>query len=692
MDGSKGGRNLLACLKLDYTTLAEHTGKRASLFTLGPKSPLNASARTHRLDRAPVVGTSWVLWGADFVVEPTCLVSITLFPGSQTSETQERRRFLLPSPASHPPCRDRPTNNQPSHIALSARQTRTIHARLRNRAPSTRQCKESQRIFNKVSPNFERLDIMSAVRNPHAPSLVDDDSATLTTLSTSNLALATTTSPTTSTTTVVVATNGNTLASATESTPKSNASGNANGSKTLIAKSAPRPGLKSGNTTQNMNGPLYMQTFGNNTVLIRRLKRKEESTCKHLSRWFVENQIGLSFNLITLLFCAHIFIPKTRVHTSKFFQLSYYNPDSGEYGTGFDDACFILFCIVVFTGLRAATMEYLLAPLAKLQGITKRKALTRFSEQAWLLLYYMVFWTLGMYIYCQSPYYLNMKELWTDWPNRELGGLMKGYVLMQWAFWLQQMIVINIEERRKDHWQMLTHHIVTTILISSCYSYHHTRIGNFILVIMDVVDLFLPLAKCLKYSGFAVVCDIMFGLFVVAWFMARHVFYMMACWSIYAHTPDILPTGCFKGTNQNLIGPIAPPPGFSYLAEPFFNSTGLVCYNETVKWAFLTPLLFLQAITIVWFTMIVRVVIGVLKGQPADDVRSDDEGEEEEDEFEYEEAELLEEDVGVEDLDLRNWERRSGVKKQGSSSGVSLPGHSDRKELLNRIGCEKQIE
>lgn len=41
-------------------------------------------------------------------------------------------------------------------------------------------------------------------------------------------------------------------------------------------------------------------------------------------------------------------------------------------------------------------MEYMLAPFARLQGVTKRKTLTRFSEQAWLFLYYTIFWTLGM--------------------------------------------------------------------------------------------------------------------------------------------------------------------------------------------------------------------------------------------------------------------------------------------------------
>lgn len=66
---------------------------------------------------------------------------------------------------------------------------------------------------------------------------------------------------------------------------------------------------------------------------------------------------------------------------------------------------------------------------------------------------------------------------------------MKGYMLAQLGFWLQQIIVINIEERRKDHWQMFTHHIITSVLIYTSYRYGHTRVGNLILVLMDVSDL-----------------------------------------------------------------------------------------------------------------------------------------------------------------------------------------------------------
>ena len=54
------------------------------------------------------------------------------------------------------------------------------------------------------------------------------------------------------------------------------------------------------------------------------------------------------------------------------------------------------FCIVLFSGLRAGVMDYVLAPLARMLGLSKKKEVTRFAEQGWMLIYYSVFWPLGM--------------------------------------------------------------------------------------------------------------------------------------------------------------------------------------------------------------------------------------------------------------------------------------------------------
>lgn len=52
-------------------------------------------------------------------------------------------------------------------------------------------------------------------------------------------------------------------------------------------------------------------------------------------------------------------------------------------------------------------MTYVLLPLAQTQGITSPKKKVRFAEQAWLIVYYSVFWTLGMV----SPIFVSVHAI-----------------------------------------------------------------------------------------------------------------------------------------------------------------------------------------------------------------------------------------------------------------------------------------
>jgi acyl-CoA-dependent ceramide synthase len=70
---------------------------------------------------------------------------------------------------------------------------------------------------------------------------------------------------------------------------------------------------------------------------------------------------------------------------------------------------------------------------------------------------------------------------------------------VQLSFCLQQILVINIEERRKDHYQMLTHHFITSTLLYSAYVYGFYNVANVVLCIMDIVDFLLPVrATCFR--------------------------------------------------------------------------------------------------------------------------------------------------------------------------------------------------
>lgn len=180
---------------------------------------------------------------------------------------------------------------------------------------------------------------------------------------------------------------------------------------------------------------------------------------------------------------------------------------------------------------------------------------------------------------------------------------MKQYYLISIAFWLQQCLVLNIEEKRKDHYQMFCHHIITVALMLSSYYYYFNRIGNLILMIMDSVDIFFSTAKVLKYAGFHTLCDIMFYFFFVSWIALRHVFYNYLFYVTWAKSGELMKESrCIPGV------------------EPFRR-----CWTPGIMNWFLTLLGGLQIITLIWMYLIAKVAYKVVTGSAAEDVRSGEE-------------------------------------------------------------------
>lgn len=88
------------------------------------------------------------------------------------------------------------------------------------------------------------------------------------------------------------------------------------------------------------------------------------------------------------------------------------------------------------------------------------------------------------------------------------------------------------EVARSDSWQMLIHHIITIALILFSYVTNFTRVGTVIMVIHDIADVFLELAKVLNYTSkgkghrwLKPATDVTFGIFAVVFFLTRLVFY-----------------------------------------------------------------------------------------------------------------------------------------------------------------------
>jgi len=239
-------------------------------------------------------------------------------------------------------------------------------------------------------------------------------------------------------------------------------------------------------------------------------------------------------------------------------------------------------------------------PFLEYRGTQSKIILSKFKEQSVLFIYYLISFSSGLYLLYHSPYWMNIEKLWADYPHIEFLPGIKRYYLIQMSYWLQQMYFIQIEVRRKDYLNMLTHHFVTNILILVSYFCNYTRMGHVLLVLMDFSDIFLSFAKVLNYLKFRFICDVFFGLFVLSWIPTRHVGFMFVVWSIYVH--PLMYNECTRWDPAN---------GF-YFTEP-------------VRYLFIYLLCALQVLMVIWFTMILKVMYRIIKGNNAADVRSSDE-------------------------------------------------------------------
>lgn len=271
-----------------------------------------------------------------------------------------------------------------------------------------------------------------------------------------------------------------------------------------------------------------------------------------------------------------------------------------QYDKGYDDIYYVGYWAVTFTCLRASAMKFIFLPLGQWWGLNSFKR-QRYAEQGWAFSCYIVFWTVGMCIMYAGPHWMNTAHYWIDYPHVAISKSMKMYYLMQLAFWVHQIYTIHVEKRRKDHVAMVTHHFITITLLVSSYATNFTRIGNAVLCCMDLADVFLSLAKILKYMGFTTLCDFTFALFAISWPITRHVLFSIIIWATAVEPHQ-------------------------YLDMKWEPEKGKYFTPFTQK-VYISLFLALNVIMVYWFMMILNVIIRVLQGKNAEDTRSDEEDE-----------------------------------------------------------------
>ncbi|PNH12629.1 ASC1-like protein 1 [Tetrabaena socialis] len=140
---------------------------------------------------------------------------------------------------------------------------------------------------------------------------------------------------------------------------------------------------------------------------------------------------------------------------------------------------------------------------------------------------YIAFTTLALVVCWGEVWFTDSRYWWlgcTRFPPCNLP-VSRGLLLFYCAetgFYLQAVHFLAVhEERRKDWLESMIHHVVTSGLLFYSYAVNFTRAGVVIILIHDVSDIFLEMAKLARYAKRDDIATPTFVVFFLSWIVCR---------------------------------------------------------------------------------------------------------------------------------------------------------------------------
>mmetsp|Transcript_60391 Transcript_60391/g.141365 ORF Transcript_60391/g.141365 Transcript_60391/m.141365 type:complete len:330 (+) Transcript_60391:97-1086(+) len=91
----------------------------------------------------------------------------------------------------------------------------------------------------------------------------------------------------------------------------------------------------------------------------------------------------------------------------------------------------------------------------------------------------------------------DTRHCWRGYPYQDLSSELCSFYLTAVGYHLSEVVMLLLEVRHPDFWEMLLHHIVTCCLVVFSYGLSYIRIGSLVLLLHGVTDIFVYLSKAL---------------------------------------------------------------------------------------------------------------------------------------------------------------------------------------------------
>ncbi|KAK7474762.1 hypothetical protein BaRGS_00033994 [Batillaria attramentaria] len=158
---------------------------------------------------------------------------------------------------------------------------------------------------------------------------------------------------------------------------------------------------------------------------------------------------------------------------------------------------------------------------------TTPSALYKFKECGWHLFFYTFIFVYGLWTLWDKPWLRVTVNSWIGWPKQPIDKDVFMFYLMELSFYWSLLFSMLFQKdyQKKDKKEMTIHHCVTIALIYFSWACNFVRVGTLVLVVHDIADPWLAIAKMAQYSNHQTICEAFFGVFIVVWILSRCVVY-----------------------------------------------------------------------------------------------------------------------------------------------------------------------
>lgn len=281
------------------------------------------------------------------------------------------------------------------------------------------------------------------------------------------------------------------------------------------------------------------------------------------------------------------------------------------------DAGIFLVYAAAFFAINWFLRIVVVGPLARAVLTNPSKAMVQKFSQSFLeMVFYGSFTVFGLMIVPTQAWVWPSKHWWIDFRSGSHSVMrddMRCYYIMYASRYLQGLLSVLIEHRRKDFVEMQVHHWATVVLVCLSYACGWNRIGVIVMLLLDPADVPLHVAKQCKYISdsrkkpqgaaagppppggsdfWGVAADRLFEFFAVIFFVTRILMYPYICWSAHVESTRYFPKGA-------------------------------------AEWTCISLLELLFCLQLYWFWLLIKAVINMISKGGVEDIRSDDEDEDE---------------------------------------------------------------